>query len=396
MKIFEIATGFTPIPARIGAATEIIVENLIQNFTPENDITLVDVYSSTRQNTNYNLEEIKMPDWLMKPAAILSVKHKIKRVVYSIKLAFRIKKINKKESGAILHFHNQYNFAFSFLLTFLLKKKYRTNSWVYTVHSSLWFDKENNKPTKKHCLEIYSIKRADIIICLNPQLAENLKDYFPKGLFGKIVTIPNGVNAEVYYPVQKEQADNQLKLINVGSLYDGKNQLETLRIITPYLKSNACMFYFAGANADPVYMNEINSYIESNRLTQKAVYLGEFPPGKALNEAYNMADVYISNSKSEGFSLVVLEAMAAGLPVLLSESFQASLKGTPETEAIRFCNQKEDFQTAIDYFLENKTELKTCSLSARKYIETYFSWKQIAVKHQKVFRKNLPEKVYLN
>ena len=36
MKIYEIGTGYTPIPARISAATEIVVEELTKAFLKQN------------------------------------------------------------------------------------------------------------------------------------------------------------------------------------------------------------------------------------------------------------------------------------------------------------------------------------------------------------------------
>ncbi len=384
MNIFEISTGFTPVPAQIGAATEIVVENLIRNFTKKNDITLIDVNNDDRGTIDCPVKEIKMSRWLMKPSAFLSFKHKLKRVVYSSKLALLIKKLSKKETGSIFHFHNQYNFAFSYAWTFLFRKNKHTNKWIYTVHSNLWFDEKENKPRRKHYLEIYSIRRADIVICLNPQLKENIKHYFKQSLSGKTVVIPNGVDHTVYFPIQKEKTDNRLKILNIGSVYEGKNQLKSIEILSPLLKSNDCLFYFAGANVNPAYMEQINSYIKSNGLESNVSYLGEIPPGEDLNKIYNTADLFLSNSKSESFGLVALEALATGIPAILSQTFQASLKGLPPTEAISFCNDDNDFYLSVKSFMENNDKLETFGIAGRKYIETFCSWEKIALQHEKI------------
>ena len=385
MEIFEIATGFTPLPAKIGAATEIVVENLIKNFDAENDVVLIDVHNEDRTGIDCVVKEIKMPRRLMKPTGFMSVKHKLKRILYSIKLAFVIKKLQKQKSNAVFHFHNQYNFAFSYAWTFLFRKKRQTNTWVYTVHSNLWFDEKKNKPRKKHYLEIYSIQRADIIICLNPTLAKNIENYFDYSLKGKMEIIPHGVNDTVYCPNPAKKRNKPLRFINVGSVYHGKNQLESLKILTPFLKSGECDFYFIGANVEPAYLDEINAYTESHGIEQNVRYLGEISPGEELNKIYNTADVYLSNSKSEAFGLVALEALATGLPALLSPIFEISLGALPKSEAVHFCNDENEFRTMIEVLLNDNDELQRLSTVGRQYTETYFSWKQIALQHEKIF-----------
>ena len=46
MKVFEIGTGYTPIPATMGAATEIVVEELTKSFMKKGyDVCIVDIKS---------------------------------------------------------------------------------------------------------------------------------------------------------------------------------------------------------------------------------------------------------------------------------------------------------------------------------------------------------------
>jgi glycosyltransferase involved in cell wall biosynthesis len=77
--------------------------------------------------------------------------------------------------------------------------------------------------------------------------------------------------------------------------------------------------------------------------------------------------------------------LSAGLPVLLSEEFNSSLEGIPATDSILISKTTTDFYKAIHFFRENPEELEKRSLSGRNYIETHFSWKQIAVKHEILF-----------
>lgn len=390
MKVFEIGTGFTAIPAKIGAATEVVVENLIHSFSHNNDVCLIDIKNEKREGINCPVVEIKMPNWLVRPSSFLSIKHKLKRIIYSIKLAFRIKGLINKNPDAVFHFHNQYNFAFTYFICFLFKKKKKSVLFAYTIHTPLWsqdIQTIHQFAKKKYFLEIYSIKHADIVIALNPHIKENINLFLENKLRGNLVVIPNGVNNKTYHTL-KSKKEYPLSLISVGSVCERKNQLETIRTLLPVMRQHNIHYYFAGALADTTYVEQINSFVQENNLEKHITYLGELTPGADLNRAYNLADIYISNSQSEAFSLVILEAMAAGLPLLLSDSFQTSLEGIPETNSIVFCHNPTDFQNQINIVFKDKNDLDRRSEEAIRYINSHFSWDQIVKLHEQAFQSS--------
>lgn len=114
MKIYEIGTGYTPIPAQMGAATEIVVEELTRSFLKNGEkVEIIDIASDTRAQTELPIREVKVPSFFMRDDVSLGIVHKLKRVVYSVALANQIKKILKNsDEEIVLHFHNQYNMFF--------------------------------------------------------------------------------------------------------------------------------------------------------------------------------------------------------------------------------------------------------------------------------------------
>ena len=110
MKIYEIGTGYTPIPAQVAAATESIVEELTKAFMAQNiDVEIVDICSANRAPNNLPITEVRVPSMFSRSDVSLGIAHKLKRVVYSLALASKLKKILKKsDEKVVLHFHNQY------------------------------------------------------------------------------------------------------------------------------------------------------------------------------------------------------------------------------------------------------------------------------------------------
>ena len=94
MKIYEIGTGYTPIPARMGAATEIVVEELTRAFLKQNiSVEIVDIASNDRIAHCLPIREVRVPGCFLGTDVQLGIMHKLKRVVYSIALAGELKKI---------------------------------------------------------------------------------------------------------------------------------------------------------------------------------------------------------------------------------------------------------------------------------------------------------------
>ena len=65
MKIYEIATGYTPIPAQIGAATEIVVESLTRAFRNRGiPAEIIDIRSANRPPTDLPIHQVPIPSFL--------------------------------------------------------------------------------------------------------------------------------------------------------------------------------------------------------------------------------------------------------------------------------------------------------------------------------------------
>ena len=82
MKIYEIGTGYTTIPATMGEATEIVIEELSKSFLKNgHDVELIDIKASKRKKNNLPIREVYVPKWLTGTDVRLGLIHKLKRVI---------------------------------------------------------------------------------------------------------------------------------------------------------------------------------------------------------------------------------------------------------------------------------------------------------------------------
>ena len=339
MKIYEIGTGYTSIPAQISAATEIVVEELTKAFLKQNiPVEIIDIAAENRAKSDLPIREVRVPKQFWGTDVQLGVLHKLKRVVYSIALVRVLRKLLKETNEkVVLHFHNQYNLFFFLKLTSVSLR--RKCVIVYTNHSGIWrlpWSEIKGTIKKRYFQEMACMKQADLVFLLNEETKRNIVEHLGVKE-SAIVVIDNGVNTDVYHPLttmQKQAIQKQLGLekhkmiLQVGSVYENKGQLRSLEYLLPLLKRHTdLVFAYAGGIVDEAYHQQILSFAEDQGLSQQVRYLGMLSPGKALNELYNAATVTILSSRFEAFVLVAIESLAAGVPVLIDRMGPIQLNG---------------------------------------------------------------------
>ena len=385
MKIYEIGTCYTSIPATKGAATEIVVEELTRAFRKNKiPVELVDKEDINRGATELPIIEVKVPALFSGTDVKLGLMHKLNRVFYSLSLAGTLRQVLKKtQDTVLLHFHNQYNLYF-FLK--LVPRKLRKRAVVaYTVHSYIWhglWDDIKETIRKRYFQEVYCVEHADRVFVLNSLAQNNMVENLNVDR-DRIHMIDNGVNLDVYAPISEEQREECRKkwnlvgkrvFANIGSVCDRKNQLEAVRMLGPLLRENSDMvFCYAGGIIEPEYQDAVLEYAREQEIGEQVRYYGELRPGEELNAFYNLAEAMIFPSKAEGFSLVVLEAMAAGLPVVVRKDLEYALA----SNCLRYADEK-DFLNIIQESILDPNNRMTLSERSRETVMSSCSWERVA------------------
>lgn len=394
MIIIEIGTGYTSIPAQIGAATEIVIEELTRAFFKKGyKVKIVDTQDPSRIESELNISEVKTPFFSKTTDEKLGLLHKLKRVVYSFCLANQLRRmIREADEKLVLHFHNQYNLFF-FLL--LVPERLRKNAYIaYTVHSHVWHGNwdEIKKIIKfRYFQECACVKRADGVFVLNEKTLKNIVEKI--GVDDRQVhLIDNGVNPRIYYPqskTNKERIKSEYGLLNkkvyiqVGSVCERKNQLGAIKLLMPFMKNDRNIFFcYAGGIISEEYQKSIREFSEENGVSEQVKYFGEIIPGKQLNDFYSMAEAMVFPSKAEGFSLVILEAMSAGVPVIVSDELCFPLID----QCIHYSNE-DGFLSCVCNYIMDTDKRKEISCRLRSVITEKYSWERIGDEYLAIWEK---------
>jgi glycosyltransferase involved in cell wall biosynthesis len=139
----------------------------------------------------------------------------------------------------------------------------------------------------------------------------------------KVNIIPNGVDINQYKPGDPIPDDGPLKLLCVARLIKRKGQhhlIEAVKRITDQgVEINLDLV--GSGDAEGEYRGLVNSL----RIEDRINFLGYIPRDE-VPDLYSKAHVFVLPSFNEGMSVATLEAMASGLPVVVST--------TPGTEEL--------------------------------------------------------------
>lgn len=173
-----------------------------------------------------------------------------------------------------------------------------------------------------------SCQRAERVIAISHSTARDLETTF--GLSpDKIDIAPCGYDVERFKPLdasaitafrQQRGLPDRFWLF-IGTLEPRKNLPTLLKAYAALPQSQRLPLYLAGGKG--WMTNEIEQTIQAHGL-QSDVHLPGFVPAQDLALWYNSAEVFIYPSVFEGFGLPILEAMACGTPVILSDASSLS------------------------------------------------------------------------
>lgn len=166
------------------------------------------------------------------------------------------------------------------------------------------------------------VEQADAVITCNPREAELLTKKFPAR---RVSLMPHGIPLEVYAPDHREAARKawpQIRerrvILCVGRIDAVKNQaflvdaLAELRTRYPDV-----LLVLAGAETDAAHAALVRGKITELGLENHVCLVGGVAPrSDTLVGLYQCAELVVLPSLSETFGLVILEAWAAGTPVI--------------------------------------------------------------------------------
>jgi glycosyltransferase involved in cell wall biosynthesis len=226
-------------------------------------------------------------------------------------------------------------------------------------------------------MEAFQFRHAAKVISLGGRLTTILKKYVTDKR--NVVVIPNAVNPT---PPPERRFDREpLQLLFVGRFASNKGidlLLETVTRLNNDGYKNKLVFNLVGKG--PLYEKITREYRLPN-----VNYLG-FATDEDLFQLYRENDIFVFPTLFEGMPTVVLEAMMAGMPIIVSDTGataeQVDQSNGFLVEAGNIRALKTAIQQLYSYTPEQRKALSEKSIS--KVMER-FTWEKAAKQHLDLF-----------
>jgi glycosyltransferase involved in cell wall biosynthesis len=257
---------------------------------------------------------------------------------------------------------------------------------IVTVHGNMRLIAELNqsKPLSFNWLaaqlEKIVLPRTKGVVCITHYTQAAVKD-----LARKTWVVPNAVDAS-FFDLQA-QRDDSGTILCVGVVCHRKNQNTFIRALDSLSQVRKLKLIFLGeAPQDDPYVQEFFELIR----TRPWCIHGGFADREKLKAYLKTASLLALPSLEDNCPMVVLEAMAAGVPVLA-----ANVGGLPDLVEDgrngRFCNplEPETITTGVQRLLDNAQEASELAKTARDLARERFHPLVIARRHVEIYREVL-------
>lgn len=363
MKILALSHEYPP----IGGGGANAAYNLLNGLADRgHKVTLVTTAYFGRENIRVSegIEIVEVPAKRSKPDSSSFVE----MLDYLFKGYKKTKELVKETKSS----DKPYDVAVAFFaipsgpIGYMLKKKYKI---PYVIR----FGGGDIPGAQKRFDTVYKILRpairaiwrnSDARITNSEGLKQRASNYYKEC---KYEIIPNGVDTVRFTPKEKPN-NSTLNILFVSRLIEGKG----LQYVIPHLKDIAGK---ADKNikltvvGDGPYKNKLIQLSEQYGVTDIIDFKGK-KQGEELASLYREGDIFILPSEREGMPNVVLEAMASGLPIVMTP-----VQGSTELiDGNGFISDIDNFSDRIiELILDDNLRL-SMGQKSRERAEKMFSW----------------------
>ena len=226
--------------------------------------------------------------------------------------------------------------------------------------SDILFQPEKNFIIRKIVRKV--MKQCDHIHCDAEYVKQKIREEY-KIDEAKFSVFPRGVDLKQFTPLAKADCKNQLGIDTEKFVIHFNRHLEPVYGIDTLLEGYKI---FASKKDDILLLmvssgslkNKTVKFIKDNKLDSKVKIIGKIPNTK-IPFYLGASDIYISTSKSDGSSLSMLEAMAMGLGLVVTDVPAIKEWVTEENGIMVRRNNSLEVSSALEKYYNDRQLIKT-------------------------------------
>lgn len=219
------------------------------------------------------------------------------------------------------------------------------------------------------------VKNAERVICPSAHL-QGLLEKRSRTVRSEI--IPNGMYADKFNP----HCEKRMRILVVTRMFKRKG----VQYLLESLKDRTldCEINIVG---DGPYLDTLKRMAADT--PTDIHFLGWLDnDSDELRALYETSSIFVFTSQQENFPVNLLEAMTAGMAIVISED-HGSREVVGDTALQVKANQPDQFFATLQHLLRNPAQCEALGRRARQRFESHFTWPIIAGKYQSLFEKVL-------
>jgi len=280
----------------------------------------------------------------------------------------------------VVHCHGYNRYLPEFAVKFLFKKI----PIVFTAHGFI-HTKKNMLFKHLHDLTIGRVVRKANVCTALTQL--DFPDYEKLGVSkDAILMLPNGVDVEKFSKKNEKTVRNFKTRFKLGEkvlLYVGRiHESKGLQYVVEAIKDLNVTLLIVGR--DGGYKEALEKKINELGIGEKIVFAGGLSDKEVIT-AYQSSGAFVLFSEWEGFGIVIIEAMAAKLPVISSDRGAIPyLIGDGENGLMSEFRNVENLRENIGRIFKDK-KLREKLIKGGKEFSKNYSWEKIVEMVEEIY-----------
>ncbi|ATU27169.1 N-acetyl-alpha-D-glucosaminyl L-malate synthase BshA [Bacillus velezensis] len=300
---------------------------------------------------------------------------------YDLTLASKIAEVAARENLDIIHAHYALPHA---VCAYLAKQMLKRDIGIVTTLHGTDITVLGYDPSLKDLIR-FAIEASDRVTAVSTALAGETYDLIKPDK--KIETIYNFIDERVYLKKNTESIKekhgilpDEKVVIHVSNFRKVKRVKDVIRVFRNIAAKTKAKLLLVGDGPEKCVAWQL---VEKYGLQDQVLLLGN---QDRVEELYSISDLKLLLSEKESFGLVLLEAMACGVPCI-----GTNIGGIPEVikdQVSGFLVEVGDIQEASEKalaVLEDKQLSKRLTDHALKMVETAFSSQRIVSQYERIY-----------
>ncbi|MFW6148308.1 MAG: glycosyltransferase [Atribacterota bacterium] len=218
--------------------------------------------------------------------------------------------------------------------------------------------------------------KVDVITTPSQSMKKLISHY---GIKKEIVVIPNAINLEVFQERNEEQCkklveqaglkDNDIVLLYVGRISFEKNVDKIIKALAIMKKRNITNVKLLLVG-EGTALKQIKEMVYSVGISDMVKFIGAVN-NEIIKYFYQISDIFTFTSTSETFGMVIIEALASGLPVLAIKAPGVVDIVTDGVDGLLVEDEISQFAERLEILVKNRNLRKKLSEGARNTAQRY-------------------------